>query len=87
MSLPGDTDFHFWMTRSVGRCIGLNFLQAIDDGRLSREGYLSLVQACQGCEQVKSCQHWLGGQKGCPGQTKAPEFCPNAAKLDALKPH
>ena len=87
MSDPGDTDFHFWMTRSVGRCIGLNFSRAIDDGRLSTEDYLSLVQACQGCEHVASCQHWLGGQKGCPGKNRAPEFCPNARKLDALRPH
>ncbi|NDR59649.1 DUF6455 family protein [Aliiruegeria sabulilitoris] len=87
MCYPGDTDFHFWLTRSVGRSIGLNFRQALDDGRLSADGYLSLVQACQVCEHVTSCQHWLGGQKGLPRQKRAPEFCRIGEKLDALKPH
>lgn len=87
MSIPGDINFHFWLTRSVGRSIGLNFRQALDDGRLSREDYLGLVQACKACPQVASCQHWLGCQTGLPSQTRAPDFCPNAARLDALKPH
>lgn len=87
MSFPGDTDFHFWLTRSVGRSIGLNFRQALDDGRLSPDGYMSLIQSCQVCAHVASCQHWLGGQMGPPHKTRAPEFCPNREKLDALKPH
>ena len=87
MCIPGETDFHFWLTRSVGRCIGLNFLEAIDDGRLSTDDYLSLVNACQACAHVTSCQHWLGGQRGGLGKSRAPEFCPNARRLDALRPH
>lgn len=87
MTMPGDTDFHFWLTRSVGRMIGLNFRQAIDDGRLSADGYLSLVQSCRTCLHVSSCQHWLGDQQGLPSRTSAPGFCPNGRKLDALKPH
>lgn len=87
MTIPGDTDFHFWLTRSVGRCIGLNFMQAIGEGRLDAEGYRNLVQSCQGCPYVDSCQRWLGGQRAAPKNTRAPEFCVNARKLEALRPH
>ncbi len=87
MCIPGDTDFHFWLTRSVGRCIGLNFREAMDEGRLSADGYRNLVQSCQACPHVDSCQHWLGGQRGMPKMTRAPDFCPNGRKLDSLRPH
>ncbi len=87
MTEPGDTDLHFWLTRSVGRCIGLNFRMAMDEGRLSPEDYRNLVHACQGCGKVTSCQHWLSGQQGRVASTRAPEFCPNAEALDSLKPH
>lgn len=86
MCIQGETDLHFWLTRSVGRCIGLNFRIAMDQGRLSPDDYLDLVHACQSCPHVASCQHWLAGQSGRIAG-RAPEFCPNAAALDALKPH
>ncbi len=87
MSVPGDTDLHFWLTRSVGRSIGLSFTRAMDEGRLSPSGYLDLVQACRGCPHVHSCQHWLGRQRQAQGRARAPCFCPNAPALEALRPH
>jgi hypothetical protein len=86
MSMSGDTDLHFWLTRSVGRCIGLSFSAAMDQGQLSPDDYLDLVRACQGCSHVVPCQHWLGNQAGRIPR-RAPDFCPNGAALDALKPH
>ncbi len=87
MSNPGDTDLHFWLTHSVGRCMGLNFIMAIDEGRLSLEGYRDIVRACRCCAHVRCCQNWLGCQPGTCSQTRAPEFCVNARTLDALRPH
>lgn len=87
MSDPGSTDLHFWLTRSVGRCIGLNFSKAIDTGQLSPDDYLGLVDACRACPHVTSCQHWLGGQRGEVTSARPPEFCANARELDALRPH
>ncbi|PRY23616.1 hypothetical protein CLV78_104107 [Aliiruegeria haliotis] len=87
MGCPGDTDFHFWLTRSVGRTIGLNFSAAMDEGRLSAEEYLDLVRACSACSHVASCQHWLAGQGGPALSAQAPDFCRNGTALDALKPH
>lgn len=87
MCFPGDIDLHFWLTRSVGRCIGLNFRVALDEGRLSPDDYLALVHACRDCGQVAPCQHWLGGQRGVASSSRAPTFCPNGPALDALRPH
>ncbi|MFD0978818.1 DUF6455 family protein [Tropicimonas aquimaris] len=87
MSMPGDTDLHFWLTRSVGRCIGLNFSAAMDEGRLSLDDYMGLVRACRGCDKVENCQTWLGCQRGAQGRSKPPAFCRNARNLEALRPH
>ncbi len=86
MSIAGDTNLHFWLTRSVGRCVGLNFRVAMDEGRLSPDDYLDLIHACRGCPNVASCQRWLGGQNGEIAGC-APAFCRIAAALDRLKPH
>lgn len=87
MTMQGNTDFHFWLTRSVGRTIGLNFSQAIGDGRLDAEEYRNLVYSCQTCPCVESCQRWLAGQRSASRVTRPPTFCRNARKLEALKPH
>lgn len=87
MSTHGDADLHFWLTRSVGRCIGLNFSAAMDEGRLSAEDYMGLVHACRSCGNVQSCQHWLGGQHKALGRARPPEFCRNAHVLESLRPH
>ncbi|WP_116130932.1 DUF6455 family protein [Tropicimonas sp. IMCC34043] len=84
MCLSGEIDLHFWLTRSVGRCIGLNFCRALDQGRLSPETYMQLVQACRECPHVASCQSWLGDQRGAASTDRAPDFCRNGPALDAL---
>lgn len=87
MSIPGDVDLHFWLTRSVGRCIGLSFSAAIDEGRLSAEEFRDIVHVCSGCDKVRSCQHWLGGQRKAFGRASPPEFCRNAHLLESLRRH
>ena len=87
MTAPGDTDLHFWLTRSVGRSIGLNFTAAMKEGRLSPDGYRDLVHECRCCPHVESCQHWLGLQHGLQGERRPPGFCRNAPSLEALRPH
>ncbi|WP_068115685.1 DUF6455 family protein [Tropicimonas marinistellae] len=86
--MPGDSDLHFWLTRSVGRSIGLNFTRALKEGRLSPDQYRDLVDVCRTCPHVDSCQRWLGGQSGCgAAPVRAPGFCRNAHALEALRPH
>jgi len=86
MPRRGDKDLHFWLTRSVGRTIGLNFSEALEEGRLTARRYADLVAICQACPNAGPCQHWLA--EGGPGsRARAPEFCPNGPALNALKPH
>ena len=83
----GAPDLHFWLARSVGRSIGLSFSDAMEDGRLSPEGYSALVTACRRCKQTQRCQHWLGTEGGQGRAERAPEFCTIGRALAALKPH
>lgn len=88
MSVPtlarlGDPNRHFWLTRSVGRVMGLSLGQAVLDGRLSEQSYCGMVTRCRRCLQVDSCERWLGAQPVPP--TSAPDFCPNSEIYNRLK--
>lgn len=82
-----DLDLAFWLTRSVGRTIGLSFADAMEDGRLAPGDYAALIAACRDCPHGARCMRWLGAAGGPSGAARAPEFCPNAPELHALKPH
>ncbi|MBE1284227.1 MAG: hypothetical protein GJ676_13025 [Rhodobacteraceae bacterium] len=79
----GPIDRHFWLNRSVARSMGINFTEAIADGRLDAEGYAELLTRCRagGCD--RQCEHWLGCLHG--QVDDAPEHCANRDRLNALK--
>ncbi|MGH1356180.1 MAG: DUF6455 family protein [Thalassovita sp.] len=79
----GDPARHFWLTRSVARSMGLNFSEALTEGRISPQGYAQLVTQCRKCPHVDQCESWLS-QAGF-GATEAPSHCPNAPILNGLK--
>jgi len=83
----GDLDRAFWLTRSIGRSIGLNFSTAMEEGRLAPSDYAALITACRACDKAPRCEAWLARAGGPNGASRAPDFCPNAAALQALKPH
>ncbi|MEM0935535.1 MAG: DUF6455 family protein [Pseudomonadota bacterium] len=83
----GDLDLAFWLTRSIGRSIGLNFSVAMEEGRLDAADFATLIDVCRGCPHGGRCAEWLGQAGGPRGSTRAPDFCPNAAALHKLKPH
>lgn len=78
----GDPAKHFWLTRSVARSMGLNFSEALCDGRISPQGYAKLVTQCRKCSCVTQCEQWLA-QAGIAADT-APSHCPNAPILNDL---
>lgn len=82
----GDPALHFWLTRSVGRVMGVSFTEAISRDRLSAKDYAEMVTTCRGCDQVANCQLWLSRQTEI---TKtAPPNCRNKDVLQALaRPH
>jgi hypothetical protein len=83
----GDLDLAFWLTRSIGRSIGLNFTEAMQEGRLAPDQYAALISACQVCPHSAACTKWLAEAGGPNGARRAPDFCPNGPALQALKPH
>ncbi|MEM1431921.1 MAG: DUF6455 family protein [Pseudomonadota bacterium] len=86
-NIDADLDLAFWLTRSIGRSIGLNFSLAMEEGRLAPEEFASLIATCRTCKHTASCMQWLGQAGGPRGADKAPDFCPNSKTLQALKPH
>lgn len=83
----GDLDRAFWQTRSIGRSIGLNFTEAMQEGRLAPEDYAALITTCRTCPHGEACMQWLAEAGGPNRASHAPAFCPNARALQVLKPH
>lgn len=79
----GGIEKHFWLTRSVSRCMGISMTEAMADGRLSPEQYAELVTRCRAAGCDVQCEYWLARQQG--PATTAPDFCPNAETLNGLK--
>jgi len=82
-----DLDVAFWLTRSIGRSIGLNFSEAMQEGRLEPGEFADLISICRSCSHSTECKQWLGAAGGPRGAKRAPDFCPNSGALHALKPH
>lgn len=79
----GDPNRHFWITRSIARTMDLNLSEAMSAQRLTTADYAGLVTRCRMCPHVERCLSWLGETGGVA--SAAPEFCPNADCLNALK--
>lgn len=70
-------------TRGMARAIGASLTEAVVEGWLSRAELGTLVEACRTCGATGDCTRWLARTV----EARAlPEFCPNAAALEALKP-
>ena len=79
----GAIDRHFWLNRSVARTMGINFSEAMAEGKLDAQGYAELLTRCRagGCD--KECELWLACQKG--RVDAAPDHCVNADALNQLR--
>ena len=82
MTALGDPAQHFWITRSVARCMGISFTEAMAAGDLSAADYAGIVTACRACDHVAECQAWLATQSA--KTATPPEFCPNRRVLTEL---
>ncbi|WP_254451537.1 DUF6455 family protein [Ruegeria sp. HKCCA5763] len=79
----GEIEKHFWLTRSVSRCMGISLTEAMADGRLTPEGYSELVTRCRASNCEGQCALWLAEQQMLANS--APDFCANANTLNGLK--
>ncbi len=82
-SVLGDVEKHFWLTRSVARCMNVSLSEAMAEGRLTADQYAELVTRCRASHCSGQCAIWLSEQQA--EAQSAPEFCPNADLLNALK--
>ncbi|CUH66078.1 hypothetical protein TG4357_02222 [Thalassovita gelatinovora] len=78
----GDPVFHFWLTRSVARSVGVNLSDAMNAGQLDPQGYVEMVTRCRQCRFVSQCEQWLAVTGA--GADRVPEMCVNEDKLNAL---
>lgn len=79
----GDVEKHFWLTRSVAKCMNLSLTEAMADGRLDADQYAELVTRCRAAKCSGQCMEWLAERQA--QSEAAPEFCANADLLNALK--
>lgn len=78
----GDIEKHFWLTRSVARCIGVSLSEAMATGQLTPQGYAELVTRCRASGCSEKCAQWLAARQR--RADTAPEFCANAESLNKL---
>ncbi len=79
----GPINRHFWLTRSVARCMGVSLSQAMTEGQLSEADYATLVTRCRSAECADTCQLWLANQT--TKAEEAPMHCVNAEVLNGLR--
>lgn len=78
----GEIEKHFWLTRSVARCMGVSLSEAMAEGRLTAQAYSEMVTQCRAADCSEKCALWLARQQG--QASAAPVFCANTKALDAL---
>lgn len=82
MGMHGDIDLHFWITRAMARKMGVNFSEAMHEGRLSQIGFTDLITRCRVCDKAQECLAYLSETDG--PLTRAPDGCCNEDALNAL---
>ncbi len=78
----GEIEKHFWLTRSVARCMGVSLTEAMAEGKLTPDGYAGIVTRCRASACSEKCQNWLATHQS--QASAAPEFCTNAQSLNEL---
>jgi hypothetical protein len=83
MATLGPVDRHFWLNQGMARTIGVNLSEALAEGDLDVAGYCALIDRCRNSTCGEACVAWMGEQGA--GARCAPDFCANAATLNALR--
>lgn len=69
------------LTRGMARVLGVNVVEAVTEGWLSRADLADLVETCLACDQSERCTAWLAVT---PRAESLPGFCPNKHQIEAL---
>lgn len=78
-----EIDTHFWLTRSVARCMGVSLSDAMAQGKITSDDYARIVGRCLASDCGEKCQVWLAKQQS--RAKSAPDFCANAKVLNDLR--
>ncbi|RLK11256.1 DUF6455 family protein [Ruegeria conchae] len=78
----GEIEKHFWLTRSVARCMGISLTEGMAEGRITPQEYALMVTRCRSAGCSEQCQFWLADQQ--EKASAAPQFCANASALNDL---
>lgn len=78
----GEIEKHFWLTRSVARCMGVSLTEAMAEGKLTEHDYAQMVTRCRASGCNERCLIWLASQQA--SATAAPDFCANAQAFNEL---
>ena len=71
------------LTHGMARVLGVNLPRAVLDGWLSRKELATLVTRCQVCACDTKCVDFLARTVA---DDHLPDYCPNAAEIEALTP-
>ncbi|MEV8466125.1 DUF6455 family protein [Fluviibacterium sp. DFM31] len=80
----GDPITHYWLVLEMARAAGVDLVTAMDEGRLTHDGWAGMVERCRDCDWQRDggCTRWLSLQEA--GSAEVPGACVNQQKFDAL---
>ncbi len=82
MLTHGEAPLAYGRVRGMARVIGVDPVQAVTEGWMSREALGALVESCLACRHSQACTAWLAKTVSAPAP---PGFCPIGSALAALR--
>ena len=73
----------WWLTHGMAKARGVNLPHAVVEGWLTRAELAALINKCQTCSCDTRCTDWLARAARAD---HLPDYCPNAADIEALSP-
>ena len=83
MGIDSNLDLHFWITRGMGRRMGVDLSQAIQEGDLTHADFATMITACRTCGRSEFCLALLSERGSAPDAL--PADCPNRRVLESLR--
>ncbi len=74
---------HAGLMGRMAETLDVDLGKAIQTGAMSPESYRASVMRCTKCSDPEACADWLDENSQ---STATPDYCRNAAMLEALKP-
>jgi hypothetical protein len=76
-------DHHFGLMEDVAKRVGVDFGEALTEGRITPETLRGAALRCTGCTHPEECAEWSA--EHADGAEHAPAYCRNGLLLDRLR--